>query len=109
MVLPKKPRIQRRDLELAAFVGARMRDIRLARGLSLAQLHKRGAPTPSQMSSIERGKINFTTDTLIAIANALEVWPWQFFAEDDELAFMTPAEAKRALFIVIGFPKEGER
>ena len=107
-VLPKKRgkskdepviRKRRNDLTLAALVGARMRDFRLARRLSLAQLHARGAPTPTQMSSIERGHVDFTVDTIGNIAAALRVRPWQLLTDDPLLAFDLD-EARRIMFVL---------
>ena len=86
------------DLTLAAEVGARMREFRLARGLSLVQLHERGGPTPSQMSMIERGKVDFKVVTICYVADALGVHPWQLLTNDDELAF-DEGEAQRILFV----------
>ena len=94
-VLPRK---RCNDLPFARAVGARMRDFRLERGLSLAQLYTRGGPTPSQMSSIERGKVDFTTDTIRCVAAGLGVRPWQLLTDDDELASLDLGEAKRILF-----------
>ena len=107
-VLPKKRgkskdepiiRKRRNDLTLARQVGERMRDFRLARRLSLAQLHARGAPTPTQMSSIERGHVDFTVDTIGNIAAALRVRPWQLLTADPLFAFDLD-EARRILFIL---------
>ena len=107
-VLPKKRgkskdepviRKRRNDLTLAALVGARMRDFRLVRRLSLAQLHARGAPTPTQMSSIERGHVDFTVDTIGNIAAALQVRPWQLLTDDPLLAFDLD-EARRIMFVL---------
>ena len=107
-VLPKKGgkskdepviRKRRNDLTLARQVGERMRDFRLARRLSLAQLHARGAPTPTQMSSIERGHVDFTVDTIGNIAAALRVRPWQLLTDDPLLAFDLD-EARRIMFIL---------
>lgn len=89
----------KRDLSTAAKVGARMRDFRLAKGLSLVQLHERGAPTPSQMSSIERGKVDFTNNTIARIARALDMRPFQMLADDPDLASLDLLDAKRILFV----------
>lgn len=80
-------RKRRNDLALARAVGERMRNFRYARGLSLVQLYERGGPTPSHMSSIERGKVDFTIDTIRGVAEALEILPWQLLTNHDELAF----------------------
>jgi transcriptional regulator with XRE-family HTH domain len=92
-------RKRRRDLTLAAKVGARARDIRLEKGLSLVQLHARGAPTPSHMSEIERGNVDFDVDTILCIAMALKVRPWQLLTDDEMFSF-DEAEAKRILFVL---------
>lgn len=101
----------RRDLSFARMVGARMRDFRLDRGLSLVQLHKRGAPTPSQMSMIERGKVDFTVKTICDVARALSMRPWQMLADDPELASLDLLDAKRILFVNPEFvlPMKGGR
>ena len=91
--------MRRKDRTLATLVGARMRDFRLARGLSLVQLHERGAPTPSHMSIIEGGKVDFKVETIRDIARALEVRPWQLLSDDAELASLDLNEAKRILFM----------
>lgn len=56
-------------------IGAHIRDLRIERGMSLHGLHKLGGPTPSQMSCIERGKSDFTVETLFQIANTFGVFP----------------------------------
>lgn len=89
----------RRDLSFARMVGARMRDFRLDRGLSLTQLHARGGPTPSQMSSIERGLVDFKTETIRDVARALGMRPWQMLADDPDLASLDLGQAKRILFV----------
>lgn len=90
----------RRDLSFARMVGARMRDFRLGKGLSLVQLHARGAPSPSQMSSIERGLVDFTVDTICDVAKALDMRPWQMLVPDECLASLDLGEAKRILFVL---------
>ena len=92
-------RVRRHDLTLAAQVGARMRDFRLAKGLSLVQLHERGAPSVSHMGLVERGIVDFTIETIRDVARALEVRPWQLLSDDAELASLDTEEAKRILFV----------
>jgi len=60
---------------IPVLVGAHIRDLRIARDLSLKKMHKLGGPTPSAMSVIERGKADFTIGTLIQIAKVLGVYP----------------------------------
>ena len=107
-VLPKKRgkskdepviRKRRNDRTLAALVGARMRELRLALRLSLAQLYERGAPTPGQMSAIENGRVDFTVETICHVAAALRVRPWQLLTDDASLAFDLD-EARRILFVL---------
>lgn len=107
-VLPKKRgkskdepviRKRRNDLTLARQVGARMRDLRLALNITLAQLYERGAPTPGQMSAIENGRVDFTVETIGHVAAALRVRPWQLLTDDASLAFDLD-EARRILFVL---------
>lgn len=91
--------MRRKDRTLAREVGARMRDLRLALGLSLVQLHERGAPTPSQMSSIERGLADFTVETICDVALALGMRPFQMLADDERLASLDLLSARRILFV----------
>ena len=93
-----KPRKRRTDLTLARAVGERMRDFRLERGLSLVQLHKLGGPSPSHMSSIERGRVDFTVETICVVALALGMRPFQMLADDERLASLDVLDARRILF-----------
>ncbi len=92
-------RKRRTDLTLARITGERMRDLRLALGMTLAQLYERGAPTPGQMSAIENGKVDFTVETIVNVAGALRVRPWQLLTNDALLAFDLD-EARRILFVL---------
>lgn len=87
-------------------VGARIRDIRLGRGLSLEMMHKRGAPTATMLSSIERGLANSTVGTLANIARALNVPLFQLFTGDDECSLilrgMHDADFDRLRFVLTG-------
>jgi len=68
----------------AAKLGARMRDLRLERGLSLASLRQAGGLTPSQMSSAERGRVQVTMGTVAAVARALGLPAFVLMAFPDE-------------------------
>jgi transcriptional regulator with XRE-family HTH domain len=68
----------------AAKLGARMRDLRLERGLSLASLRRAGGLTPSQMSSAERGRVQVTMGTVAAVARALRLPAFVLMAFPDE-------------------------
>jgi transcriptional regulator with XRE-family HTH domain len=67
--------------ENAAAIGARLRDLRSARELSLRQLAKRIGASPSLLSQIENGKVTPSVDTLSLLARALAVPVAAFFGE----------------------------
>lgn len=98
--------MRRKDRTLAALVGARARDLRLALRLTLRQLHERGAPTPCQMSAIENGKVDFTVETLVRVAEAIHVRPWQLLSDDAELASIDLLDARRILSVLPDLPVE---
>lgn len=54
-------------------IGARMRDLRLEKGLSLAMMRQRGGLPQSHASSAERGLVSVTLGTLVQVAEALDV------------------------------------
>ena len=56
----------------AAF-GARVRELRLARGLSQEQLAERAGLHRTYVSSLERGRRNVGLDNILDLAAALEV------------------------------------
>jgi transcriptional regulator with XRE-family HTH domain len=114
---PKKPQrgkaiqgIDHAAIELSRIVGARARDIRLAKGLSLETMFKRGAPTASTLSQIERGITTLTAiQTLATIAKALDVAVFQLFYSDEQgktddalfiAANVDAFDAKRLLFLI---------
>lgn len=57
-----------------------MRDLRLEKGLSLANLQQAGGLTPSQMSSAERGRVLITMGTVVSVAKALGIPPYLLLA-----------------------------
>lgn len=57
-------------------LGARLRDLRLERGLSLVELQRTGGVTPSQMSSVERGLALVTAGTLSSVSKAIDYPPF---------------------------------
>jgi len=64
--------------------GARVRDLRIERGLSLMQLSRLANVDPSMLSKIERGLVGTSDDTRLRIASALEADPndlWSYPAE----------------------------
>ena len=67
---------RREDLHpFVAKLGARIRDLRLARGMSLEQLRKKTGVVVSHLSLIERGHVVLTIGTVDRIARALGLTP----------------------------------
>ncbi|GAA1406339.1 hypothetical protein GCM10009639_54140 [Kitasatospora putterlickiae] len=62
-------------------VGARLRALRLARGLSQIQLQTRSGVDNKTISRYENGHRNAGLDDLTRLAHALEVPVWRFFRE----------------------------
>jgi transcriptional regulator with XRE-family HTH domain len=54
-------------------IGATIRAARLERGHTQASLAKRAGIDRSYLGAIERGEFNFTLDTLVRIARALDL------------------------------------
>lgn len=63
----------------AALIGARLRDLRAARELSLRQLARLIGASPSLLSQIENGKVTPSVDTLYLLSAALAVPVAAFF------------------------------
>lgn len=70
--------------EVLRKLGARMRDLRLEKKMSLAQLQAKGGLTPSQMSSVERGRVQVTLGTVISVARALGMPTFMMLLLPDE-------------------------
>lgn len=62
-----------RNKELLIQFGERVRTLRLASGLTLEELCYKAEVELSQIHRIEKGKINPTLSTLVAIAAGLEI------------------------------------
>jgi transcriptional regulator with XRE-family HTH domain len=58
---------------VATKVGARIRELRLERGLSVSALARASGVSPGSLSSIERGLINITLRTVDSLALGLRV------------------------------------
>jgi len=82
--MPRRPTPE----PVAAKVGARIRDLRQERGLSLAALADSSGLSKGHMSSVERGLVLITVGTVVAAAKALNVPPFLLlmFPEEDQLA-----------------------
>ncbi len=73
---------------IAAKVGARIRELRLERGMSLADLADAAGLSKGHMSSVERGLVLITVGTVVATARALGVPPFvlAMFPDEDPLS-----------------------
>ena len=70
------PKAYYRDDEFLKAIGARVRELRLARGLSQMELaFKCKDKDYSQINRVELGKVNFSVSYLKLIAGALDVSP----------------------------------
>lgn len=69
---------------IAAKVGARIRELRLERGMSLADLADAAGLSKGHMSSVERGLVLITVGTVVATARALGVPPFVLAMFPDE-------------------------
>ncbi|MBR0100637.1 MAG: helix-turn-helix transcriptional regulator [Treponema sp.] len=61
--------------EVVKVVGENIRRLRKDRGLSQEELSENSNITPGYLSDIENNKRSVSLDTLVAIANALSVFP----------------------------------
>jgi transcriptional regulator with XRE-family HTH domain len=61
---------------IAVKVGARIRELRQERGMSLAALAEAAGLSKGHMSSVERGLVLITVGTIVATARALGVPPF---------------------------------
>ncbi|TKD12285.1 helix-turn-helix domain-containing protein [Polyangium fumosum] len=83
------PRQEKRDAqEFRVRVGARVRELRLHRGITQAQLAEASGLSRGYLSSIERARVNATMIPVYRIAAALDVVPMVMFtgAKDDALS-----------------------
>jgi transcriptional regulator with XRE-family HTH domain len=74
----------------ASKVGARIRELRLERNMSLAALAGTGALSKGHLSNIERGRVSITLPTVARIARGLDVPAFALlnFPGEDEFAFV---------------------
>ncbi|HMY18131.1 MAG TPA: helix-turn-helix transcriptional regulator [Polyangium sp.] len=64
-------------------LGDRIRDLRIARGLSMATVEKRGGPSITTQSMVESGLVSVQIRTLKAFADALDVRVYEFLLYGD--------------------------
>jgi transcriptional regulator with XRE-family HTH domain len=100
-----------RQEEVARKLGARMRDLRLEQQMSLARMQVCGGLTPSQMSSVERGRVQVTLGTVVAVAKSLGMPTFMVLLLPDEDALSAVLEEirqayggdwRRAAFVIAG-------
>jgi transcriptional regulator with XRE-family HTH domain len=108
---PAAVAVETRQEEVARKLGARMRDLRLERRMSLAQMQKCGGLTPSQMSSVERGHVQMTLGTVVSVARALQMPTFMvlLLPDEDPLAAVIEeirqaygGDWSRAAFVIAG-------
>ncbi|HDL7327890.1 TPA: helix-turn-helix transcriptional regulator [Yersinia enterocolitica] len=82
--------------------GERVKELRIATGLSQEAFADRCGFARSYMSRIERGGSNASLDAIEVLANALNVGPWQFFvsdsSEDNDTELLVPYAADGSCF-----------
>jgi transcriptional regulator with XRE-family HTH domain len=66
-------------MSVKELIGKRIKEARQAKGLSQESLSERIGMSAKYLSSVERGKENPTLDTLIKLADALEVETSELF------------------------------
>lgn len=77
---------RRQSLGLVAQVGATVRRLRAAQGLTLAELAGSAAISPPMLSRVERGDVSPSLDTLAALAEALGTSCAALLRDPDQLA-----------------------
>jgi len=73
---------RKRQSLLASQVGARVRFLRMERGLSIRRLAERAAVPESFITAIERGEVVFSVVTLSRLAEGLKVLPLDLLNHD---------------------------
>jgi transcriptional regulator with XRE-family HTH domain len=69
---------------LEASTGARLRAIRLSRGLSLTEVAQQADVTKGFLSQLERGLTNVSVPTLLRVCDVLQIGVGELFAYPDE-------------------------
>lgn len=64
-------------------IGNRIREVRLARGITLQALAQMSGVSPSMLSLVERGRASPSIGSLIVIANALQITMADLMAADE--------------------------
>ena len=82
-------------VNIVSYVGKRMREIRIRKGLTLKEVAQHARVTPSLISQLERGKANPSLSVLSLIANCLEVSVASLLDGDATRADRSPVLHKR--------------
>ena len=78
-------------MDLKEMIGSRIQEIRNKKGITLDQLSEKVGISSKYLSSIERGKENPTLNTILKLAQSLDVMPDEFFTH---LEIEDPAKRK---------------
>ncbi|MGH8927281.1 MAG: helix-turn-helix domain-containing protein, partial [Acidimicrobiia bacterium] len=70
---PEREDLDARAASTLLSIGARIRELRMQRGLTLQGISELTGLSPSLLSLVERGKTSPSIGTLVAVAYALEV------------------------------------
>ena len=84
-------------------LGARVRQFRNMRGLSLRELAARAGTTPSMLSQMENNGVNPSINTLKSLAAALQVPLFKFFQDENKEEKVIVRKGK---YKIIGRPEE---
>ena len=71
--------INNRDREVLKHFGENLRNIRLSKKISQQQLALRAGISKNQVGNIERGEVNITLISMLAICKTLEISPKDLF------------------------------
>lgn len=98
-----KLHIQGMKKSLRIQFGERVKELRIATGMSQEAFADRCGFARSYMSRIERGGSNASLDAIEVLANALNVEPWQllvsdYSSEDNNLELLVPYAADGSCF-----------
>ena len=73
-------------------LGAKLKNLRLDRGISTYHVSKVSGIAQNHISAIENGKVKPRVDTIEKILNVLGCTLAEFFNEDPETYYLSPAE-----------------
>ena len=90
-------------MTLRKLFGQRVKELRIATGMSQEAFADRCGFARSYMSRIERGGSNASLDAIEVLANALSVEPWQLLvsdsSEDSDPELLVPMQLMARVFI----------